>query len=302
MRRWMLSIVAAVALIPMSGATARSHNDLVQGDCGLTQAEYNAIVEDLQDSETQAEVFAKLENMPADLAECVEEMLELEREIENAQTADDIRRERSYWPAAEAVIADYGIRRSDIAQVAWIQPIDSDGTSLEEIEIVTMDNGQTYYYFPGDESTTDEVPPSLLWTNERRERGTGMTRYQGSCTSSEWAVRFPTLPTCFKEIAPGRFDGIDDAWAGPPNCSWYCHPSCAYGACGPAWEATDANPEGDHGYMGWRGFAGCSGRDATWTTDAGKMVQKRWYYSWNGCLANKTDSQIANMVERLIHW
>ena len=269
-----------------------------QTECGLTQREFNFLVEYLTDEQSGG-FDEKLADLPTEVAECVEIVLDTEREFENARIAAKIRHERAQSPAAQAVVTDYGVNPRDIAQVAWVQPIASDRTPLEEIEIVTLDNGERYYYFPEDESTSDTEPPSLLWTNARRERGTSMTNVRGSCWSAEYVVRFPTLPTCFREISPGRIDGIDDAWAYlGAYCPWWCVNSdcliCSGYQCGPAWD-------GGGMYGWWKFSTGCGGRDASWTNDAGKMVQKRWVVG-RGCCNFDSQSTLANSVERLIHW
>lgn len=295
MRRWTL-MLALIAAVPVRSNAEefgnRADATSLQRECGLSQREFNNFVEYLAD-ESEGSFDNKLADLPNDLAQCIEDVLNAEVDAQNLRIAAEIRNERASSPAALAIVEEYDVDPSEIAQVAWVQPIDN-GVSLEEIEIVTLEDGTAYYYFPRDGSTSDSEPPALTWTNEHRERGTGITNVRGWCTSAEWVVRFPILPTCFKEISPGRFEGIDDAWASGPNCHFGCYPICAGGQCGPAWDG--------YGYNDWWGFAGCSGRDSSWTTDAGKMVQKRWYYSWHDCRNNKSDSQIAYMVERLIHW
>lgn len=189
-------------------------------------------------------------------------------------------------PVASEAIQKFRLNPSDVIAVQRVVML-SNGVPIDSAEVVVTEK-QWYYKSLVDESFS-QSPPSLPLTTEIDIYGSYVESVSGwHCGNLEWVVTF-YLPVCFHEISPGRFDGIIDAWAPNPPCNQCNGGWCIGYLCGSAWDGA--------GYLGWWDYNTCS---PTWSRKVGKLVQKRWLYTWRNC--GYPDWQIASWVRARIRY
>ncbi|MDP2631042.1 MAG: hypothetical protein Q8P56_06595 [Candidatus Uhrbacteria bacterium] len=240
---------------------------------GLTAEEVKAL---LSEAVTEEEVQEIINQAPQSVLE------ELERE----SSLETVPAEPAWThPVAGLAMDKYGLLPDEILAVQRVVML-SKGVPIDSADVVVTED--RWYYQSLIDGTFSLDPPSLLLTTEIDIYGIGIENYGGQCWWSEWVVTF-YLPVCFFEIAPGRFDGIIDAWAPNPPCGQCNGGICAAYRCGSAWDGA--------GYNNWRNYNDCGGK---WSRKVGKMVQKRWLFTWRNC--GRADWQIASSVRARIRY
>ncbi|MCH7492959.1 hypothetical protein IID19_05260 [Patescibacteria group bacterium] len=196
---------------------------------------------------------------------------------------------QSNHPAAQTIIKELGVLPEEIIAVqmmVW----SPDSPAADTVFAVVTDK-QWYYVDPSDLSLRKSASVPKALTTEVDIYGSSVENVGGWCVWSEWVVVF-YLPVCFYELTPHQFDGILDAWAPNPPCDQYNGGICAAWLCGSAWDGP--------GYDGWYNYHTCQQIDYRASTKAGKLVQKRWIYTWRN--AGRSDTQIANSVRARIRY
>lgn len=235
------------------------------------------LVNQLQDAATDEEAQAILNSAPSSVVE----------QLMQSEGATSSPSEPAWMhPLASEAAEKFGISTLDVLAVQRVVML-SNGIPIDSADVVVTDD-QWYYKSLVDHSFSTS-PESIPFTTEMDIYGSNIESVSGwLCSNLEWVVTF-YLPVCFHEISPGRFDGIIDSWAPNPNCSSCNGGWCIGNACGSAWDGA--------GYLGWWDYHTCS---STWTQKAGKLVQKRWLYTWRNC--GYADWQIASWVRTRIQY
>lgn len=195
---------------------------------------------------------------------------------------------QSNHPAAQTIIKEFGVQPEEVVAVQMM--VWSPDSPAADTAFAVVTDKQWYYVNPSDLTVRKSAPTKTALTTEIDIYGYYVDNV-GSiyiCQYSEWVVDF-LMPVCFHEISPGVFDGIIDAWAPNPPCGQYNGGWCAFYQCGIAWDGP--------GYQGWYDFHDCGGN---WSRKVGKLVQKRWIYTWRN--AGRSDTQIANSVRARIRY
>ena len=192
-------------------------------------------------------------------------------------------------PGAQAAIQKYGLNARDILAVQRVVPL-RNGMPLDDVEAVVTEK-QWYYYRPSDGTITNVEPPKFGLATEMDVYGSYIecVRNWWSCPISEWVVTF-YMPACFHEVGTtGVITEVVDAWAPTPDCSRCNGGWCADNKCDKAWVGS--------GNAGWWNYNDCSYRVSK---KLGKMVQKRWLFSYRNC--GYPDWQIASWVRAHIKY
>ncbi len=190
-------------------------------------------------------------------------------------------------PAARAVMGAFSLMDTDILAVQKMVFLKEE-VPFDSVQAVITDD-QWYYVTFANGAVSKAAPAGFSLATEIDVYGSYVEKVAGwYCGNYEWAVTF-YLPVCFHETSPGRFDGILDAWAPTPNCSACNGGWCIGGACGIAWDGP--------GYQGWWDYHTCR---QSWSKKVGKLVQKRWLYTWRNC--GYPDWQIASWVRARIRY
>lgn len=246
---------------------------------------YEEAIAELQTAETDEEAFAILERCPEEVRE------EILTQCEGALGYASVEPEPWTGPAVDAVMASFGKSRNEIIAVQRMVMLEN-GTPIDSVAAVITDKDDWYYYRLADGTLSTELPESKARTTEMNIYGTNveLLEWHAYCWSLEWGITF-YLPVCFHEVSPGRFDGILDAWAPNPSCSWNCNGGlCALYQCGSAWNGA--------GYNGWWNYHSCS---QGWSKKVAKIVQKRWLHTWQLC-HGRSNRQIAQSVRARIRY
>jgi len=235
----------------------------------------------LKNVATEEEAQEILDDAPADVRDQL---------MQNSEGSSSFSSEPAWAnPVAQEVISKFSLNSSDVLAVQRVVML-TNGIPIDSAEVVVTEK-QWYYKSLIDESFS-QSPPSLPLTTEMDIYGSyveQVNEWWQPCWFSEWVVTF-YLPVCFHYLGNGRFDGILDAWAPNPNCSQCNGGVCAGYLCGSAWDGA--------GYLGWYNFNyACS---QSWSRKAGKLVQKRWLFTWRNC--GYPDWQIASWVRTRIRY
>lgn len=241
---------------------------------------------ELQNAETDAEVEEILDRYPP----IVRTRIMAASQGESIESPSD----EAPWndPAAQVAMEKFDVSPSEILAVQKIVTVGGDEPVDSSWAVITDD--QWYFVDLDERSATKSMPSSLNKTRIWDIYGSRVDLVYDSrwCTKDEWVVTF-YLPVCFHEAYGGyddtRFDGILDAWAQSPPC-WVTNGGpCTYFTCGKAWKGA--------GYTEWWDFETCGDDN---TKRAGKLVQKRWLYSWRN--AGVSDNTIARLVKARIRF
>jgi hypothetical protein len=190
-------------------------------------------------------------------------------------------------PVAGEAMRKFGLASSDILAVQRVVALEN-GVPIDSADVVVTDK-QWYYSSLTDGRLTSTPPSRFAMTREIDIYGITVESVSGwMCANLEWVVTF-YLPVCFHEISPGRFDGIVDAWAPNPPCNQCNGGWCIGNLCGSAWDGP--------GYNSWWDYNTCG---QSWSRKVGKLVQKRWLYTWRNC--GHADWEIASWVRTRIRY
>lgn len=173
----------------------------------------------------------------------------------------------SLYPSVQAVKALYQLEDQEIILVQEIIFL-HDNQEDDPWQIVVTSLGEFWYHIIDQEVLTD-ISVIIASSRQARIRGSGCV------PSPQHPQILFYLPTCFREISPGRFDGIIDAWASSviPGLR--------------AWDGP--------GYENWWNYHSCSDNRSQLV---GKQVQTRWFWANFSCL----NYLVGYLVEALITW
>lgn len=171
------------------------------------------------------------------------------------------------YPSVQAVKAQYQLENQEIILVQEIIFL-CDDQNDDSWQIVLTSVGEFWYHII-DQVVITDISTVIAGSRSARIRGSGCV------PSAQHPQILFYLPTCFREISPGRFDGIIDAWASSviPGLR--------------AWDGP--------GYENWWNYHTCSGSRSQ---IVGKQVQTRWFWANFSCL----NYLICYLVEALITW
>lgn len=244
-------------------------------------------IQKLQQAQTEEEVQQILDSAPASVRE---------RLMSESTTMVSSEPAPPAWthPVASEAMRKFGLSSSDILAVQRVLAIDN-GIPIDSADVVVTEK-QWYYSSLTTGELTDTPGGGFAFTHEMDIYGSGVeiTAYASDCWRIHYAVTFH-MPVCFYELTPGSgvFDGVIDAWAPNPACSWWCNGGlCALYQCGSAW-----NGSGREEWWKFQPF--CS--DPRASRKIGKVVQKRWLHTWQLCYG-RSDPQIAQSVRARIRY
>jgi hypothetical protein len=281
--RWktfLISTVACVAVLPLASCsdnqTANPSADPSAVDLMVEQA-----LDSLAMIDSEEAAFTLILSYPKEVRDRVMDIVDC-----------SCAKQEPPWdnPAARAVISRLAVSPEEVQAVEMM--VLHPESELPDTVFVVITDDQWYYVRSGDPSPLEPGFAAAAMTSEIDVYGSGLVNIGSRfCPKSEWIVVF-YLPVCFYELDPHRFDGILDAWAPNPPCDRYQGGFCAGLKCGPAWDGP--------GYLGWYNYHSCWQIDHRASTEVGKLVQKRWLYTWRN--AGRSDAQIAHSVRARIRY
>lgn len=187
---------------------------------------------------------------------------------------------------AQEVMQKFHLPTSNILAVQKVVAYQNSMPADSAMVVVT--DKQWYYVSLTDHLVYDTEPPSFRLSTEMDVYGSYLAIVTNSsyCWSQEWVAVF-FMPACLTWNG-NSFNEVVDAWAPTPGCGVCNGGLCAGFKCGPAWPYS--------GKVDWYSFRSCA---SPTSKKVGKIVQKRWMYTWNLCYGYSFD-YIASTVRARI--